>query len=160
MDKLHVWFLDVGHGHAVLIETPDGAQILIDGGPSPTRLQSAVGSALPFWDRHLDLLIVTQPKNSAMTRCPRCWIVTTVKQVLTNGQTADSDSYRALARAWESKKIVYCLSPPVTRFKHDGVLLEVLHPQVPPDADTPPKRCWTDHPGELWRCVVSDHAGS
>ncbi len=138
--RLHVWFLDVGQGHAVLVETPDGASILIDGGPSPTRLSSAVGSALPFWDDHLDLLIVTQPDDAAMSALPALFDRYNVSHVLTNGQTANSDSYRALTRAWEREKIRV---QPVSAGYHvqtsDGVLLEVLHPQVPPDADTPPE---------------------
>ena len=33
--KLHVAFLDVGQGDAILITTPSGQQVLVDGGPSP-----------------------------------------------------------------------------------------------------------------------------
>ncbi len=34
--KLHVYFLDVGQGDGILVVAPDGRQILVDGGPSPT----------------------------------------------------------------------------------------------------------------------------
>jgi competence protein ComEC len=138
--KLHVWFVDVGDGHAVLIETPRGAQILIDGGSSPTRLQSAIGDALPFWDHDLDLLIVTQPKTSAIDALPALFDHYTVKLVLTNGQTADSTSYRALVAAWEKQKVE--VMPVTAGYRiqtNDGVLLEILHPQTPPAADTKPE---------------------
>jgi competence protein ComEC len=139
--KLHVWFLDVGNGHAVLLQTPDGAQILIDGGPSPTRLQNELGDALPFWDRDLDLLIVTQPESAAISALPALFDRYHVELVLTNGQTPDSDSYRALIRAWEKHGLHNVL--PVTAGYRlqttDGVLLEVLHPQAPPHADTEPE---------------------
>jgi competence protein ComEC len=138
--KLHVWFMDVGDGHAVLIETPRGAQILIDGGPSPTRLQSAVGDALPFWDHDLDMLIVTQPKSSAIDALPALFDHYTVKLVLTNGQTAGSDSYRALASAWEKQKAdVLAVTAGYRIETDDGVLLEVLHPQTPPAEDAKPE---------------------
>lgn len=65
--QLHVYFLDVGQGDAILIVAPDGRQILIDGGPSPTALLSELGAVLPFWDRHLDLVVLTHPDGDHIT---------------------------------------------------------------------------------------------
>lgn len=58
--NLRINFFDVGQGDAIFIEAPDGNQILIDGGPDRTIL-SRLGSILPFWDRTVDLLILTHP---------------------------------------------------------------------------------------------------
>ena len=52
--------LDVGGGQAVLLRGPSGT-VLIDGGPSPASLASALGRHLPPWERRLDALIVTAP---------------------------------------------------------------------------------------------------
>jgi competence protein ComEC len=57
--KLHVTFLDVGQGNAVLVETPAGRQVVINGGPSGTTMSAHLGRRMPFWDRTLDLVALT-----------------------------------------------------------------------------------------------------
>lgn len=52
--------LDVGQGDAILLRTPSGDNILIDGGPDRSVL-SRIGAHIPFWDRTLDLVILTHP---------------------------------------------------------------------------------------------------
>ena len=59
--KLHVHFLDVGQGDSVLIVTAQGKQVLVDGGPRATDAARAIGSRVPFWDRDLDMLVLTHP---------------------------------------------------------------------------------------------------
>jgi competence protein ComEC len=134
--RLHVWFLDVGDGNAILVQTPRGANILIDGGPNPTRLRRGVGDALPFWDRSLDMLIITQPKNSVIDALPALLDRYEIKSVLTNGQTGDSDSYEALARLWQARGTrVLAVSAGYRLVTGDHVTLEILHPQVLPVAN-------------------------
>ncbi|MDP3710543.1 MAG: ComEC/Rec2 family competence protein [bacterium] len=58
--NLLVTFFDIGQGDAALVEIPGGNQILIDGGPS-SQILSKIGKTLPFWDRSIDLLILTHP---------------------------------------------------------------------------------------------------
>lgn len=57
---LEVNFFDVGQGDAIFIETPQNFQILIDGGPSAKILEK-LGKEIPFYDRTLDLVILTHP---------------------------------------------------------------------------------------------------
>lgn len=57
---LTVTFLDVGQGDSILIETPDGLQMLIDGGPDGTVLRR-LAKELPWFDRTIDIILGTHP---------------------------------------------------------------------------------------------------
>lgn len=63
---LEVSFFDVGQGEAIFIETPQGHQILIDGGPDSTILEK-LKKEIPLWDRSIDLLILTHPESDHLT---------------------------------------------------------------------------------------------
>lgn len=62
---LKVDFLDVGQGDSIFIETPEKHQILIDGGPNSTVLQK-LQDLMPFFDRSIDLVILTHPESDHM----------------------------------------------------------------------------------------------
>ena len=64
--RLHVWFLDVGQGDGILIQTPGGRQVLIDGGPNQQVLFDELGAVMPFWDRSIDLVVLTHPDGDHM----------------------------------------------------------------------------------------------
>jgi competence protein ComEC len=59
---LEVNFFDVGQGDAIFIEGPQRHQILIDGGPSSIILEK-LAKEMPFWDRTIDLIILTHPER-------------------------------------------------------------------------------------------------
>jgi len=63
--RLHVTFLDTG-GDTVLVRTPSGRQVLVGGGPSPSRLLDRLGRRMPFWDHTLDLVVLTHPDDDVL----------------------------------------------------------------------------------------------
>jgi competence protein ComEC len=56
--RLHLTVLDVGSVDALLVQSPTGRSLLIDGGPSPSKLSDALGRRLPLGHRRLDWLVV------------------------------------------------------------------------------------------------------
>lgn len=62
---LKVNFLSVEQGDSEFIETPEGHQILIDGGPGSAILEK-LNFLMPFWDKTLDLVILTHPEKDHM----------------------------------------------------------------------------------------------
>lgn len=59
-DHVTVAFLDVGQGDAIFIESPWRNQLIVDGGP-PHRLLGALRGVMPFYDRSVDAILVTNP---------------------------------------------------------------------------------------------------
>ena len=57
---LTVTFLDIGQGDAIFIETPDGVQLLIDGGPDGTILRE-LNSQMHWSDHTIDMVVGTHP---------------------------------------------------------------------------------------------------
>jgi competence protein ComEC len=60
---LHVTVLDVGSGDAVLIQSPTGRLVLVDGGPSSIALSEALGRRLPILDRRIDWVVLGGTDN-------------------------------------------------------------------------------------------------
>jgi competence protein ComEC len=64
--RLHMWVLNVGEGDAILLRTPLGHTVLVDGGPGITPLAEGIGEHLPFWRRNLDIAVLTAPRQENM----------------------------------------------------------------------------------------------
>jgi competence protein ComEC len=64
--RLHLYFLDVGQGDGILIVTPSGRQVLVDGGAGREKLLAEVGEVMPWWDRTLDMTLLTHADRDHM----------------------------------------------------------------------------------------------
>ena len=58
-ENLHIIFCDVGQGDAILL-TQGFWQMLIDAGPDD-KVMTCLKQHLPFWDRHLEVMLETHP---------------------------------------------------------------------------------------------------
>lgn len=61
--RVHVWFFETA-GDAALIRTPSGKHILIDGGSDAATLASQLGRVLPYWQRTIDMVILTRSDSA------------------------------------------------------------------------------------------------
>jgi len=57
---LAVSFLNVGQGDSILVQTPSGKQMLIDGGSNRAVLRE-LSKIMPWYDRSLDIVVATHP---------------------------------------------------------------------------------------------------
>ena len=92
--KLEVTFFDVGQGDAALINIPQGKQVLIDGGPDAGIL-SKLGSALPWWDRTIEYIVLTHPHADHVTGLVEALKRYKVEKVVMTGVVHTTDEYLA-----------------------------------------------------------------
>lgn len=125
---LEINFYDVGQGDSIFIETPAKKQILVDGGPDLIILEK-LGKELPFWDRHIDLVILTHPEYDHMAGLIEVIKRYKINGILTTGVVRDTAEYQE----WE--KIIKEENIPIYIAYTGGVInlgndikLFVLHP--------------------------------
>lgn len=66
---LEIYILDVGQGDAILIKTVDNKYVLVDAGPDE-NVTRELQDIMPFWDRTLDLVILTHPDQDHVGGMP------------------------------------------------------------------------------------------
>jgi competence protein ComEC len=96
--RLQITFLDVGSADAILIQTPSGRSILIDGGPSPSKLSGSLGPRLSAFDRSLDWLVVASTQDQQLAALPTILDRFPVGNVLWSGNLDASYSSENLDR--------------------------------------------------------------
>ena len=90
---LEVNFFDVGQGDSIFIETPQRHQILIDGGPDETILEK-LGREMPFWDRTIDLIILTHPEHDHLAGLIEVLKRYKVENILWTGVSRTTSEYK------------------------------------------------------------------
>ena len=127
--RLHVVFFDVGQGDAIFIQSPTGQQVLVDGGPDPTTLLARLGGQMPFWDRSLDLVVLTHPDEDHLAGLVPVLERYRVGQVFDVGYPSDTPAYTQWRELLAEKEIPVLDSRSGTQVALDGgVELTVLHP--------------------------------
>lgn len=86
--------LDVGQGDAILLQTKKSEQILIDGGPNNSVL-TGLGSHMPFYDRTIEMIILTHPDADHVTGLVEVLRRYTVERVVATGVVHTLPAYEA-----------------------------------------------------------------
>lgn len=102
--RLHVNFYDVGQGDSIFIQTYLGRQIVVDGGPSDLVLER-LGADLPFFDRSIDMLILTHPHADHVIGLVDILRRYQVKKVLLPDVKFNSSAYQEFLDLIEKKHI-------------------------------------------------------
>ena len=96
--------LNIGQGDSLFIESPTGAQVLVDGGPN-NNLMKEISTVLPWYDRHIDMLVVTNPDKDHYEGFIPLMKKYSVDVVLEPGTKSPTDTYATLEKEISDKKI-------------------------------------------------------
>ncbi|MBV9689177.1 MAG: ComEC/Rec2 family competence protein, partial [Ktedonobacteraceae bacterium] len=96
---LSITFLAVGpagqslQGEAILVRTPDGKTLLIDGGSDAVSLSQALDSRLPSWQRSLDAVVLTSTRTDHLAGLQDVINRYDIGEVIDGGMLHPSNAY-------------------------------------------------------------------
>jgi len=126
---LEVTFFDVGQGDAIFIETSVGQQVLIDGGPDKTILEK-LSQTMPFYDRTIDLVILTHPDADHITGLVEALKYYQIGHILTSGFKKDTAVYQKWRDLIEERNIPLTIAQAGQKIIFsEEIVLKILWPE-------------------------------
>lgn len=125
-DDLKIVMLDVGQGDAFYIRTPEGRDILIDGGPDRSVLWE-LGSVMPPFDYTLEYVIATHPDAdhiAGLAEIPEMFFIDTL---ITNGVQKETGVSQAITALSQQRKHIHAVRGQKIEIEKD-LFIEFLHP--------------------------------
>ncbi|MBI2459549.1 MAG: MBL fold metallo-hydrolase [Parcubacteria group bacterium] len=102
--NLEVDFLDVGQGDAILIKAPGGQNILVDGGPDKAVIKR-LAENLAWWDRQIDLMILTHAHDDHVAGLIDVLKRYRVKKILYTGAVHSAPNYLSWLKIVRDQKV-------------------------------------------------------
>jgi len=124
---LAVSFFDIGQGDAIFIETTNQHQILIDGGPKSEILEK-LAKEMPFWDKSIDLIILTHPEKDHLEGLLEVLKRYKVENILWTGVKKETLIYQEWQKAIEKEKAKIFIAKADQKIKAGKVIIYILYP--------------------------------
>ena len=127
---LNVDVLDIGQGDSIFIETPSLRHILIDGG-SDSKVLGKLAKRLPFWDKTLDVVILTHPDQDHLMGLLHVLKKYKVDYIVWTGMVRDGGNYEEWVKLLAKKqkqgsKVIIARAD--TKINSGNVLIDTLNP--------------------------------
>ena len=103
LGKFRLIACDVGQGDGMLLVSPGGKQIIVDGGPG-TKIVDCLSQNMPFWDRTVELVVATHAQKDHVEGLLEVLARYRVKMIATTKVNNGSELYRAWEKAVEEEK--------------------------------------------------------
>ena len=127
--KLETVFLDVGQGDAILIKTGSGQNILIDGGPNQSVIY-ALGRHLAFYERTLDLVVLTHPDADHITGLIEVLKRYQVKKILLTQKETTAPEYPVWKKAIANEGAEVVLAQAGQTFNFNTSTQDLISPKI------------------------------
>lgn len=134
---LKTTFIDVGQGSSTLVEFPGGTKMLVDGGGFYSK-SFDVGRYVvaPFlWHERIkkvDIVVLTHPQSDHLNGLIYILKNFNVREVWSNGERADTETYKKFIRIIEEKHITHRIVSQGTPEKRiGGIGIRILNPGKP-----------------------------
>jgi competence protein ComEC len=124
---LEVSFFDIGQGDAIFIETRQSHQVLIDGGPGSAVLEK-LGKEMPFWDRTIDLIVLTHPEHDHYGGLIEVLKRYKIENILWTGVYRDTAEYQEWQDLLLKEGARIFIAPDIQRVTVSGAMFDVLFP--------------------------------
>ena len=127
---LKVDFLSIGQGDSEFIQTPANNKILIDGGPDSSVL-GKLNNILPFWDREIDLVILTHPDSDHVDGLIDVLQKYKVDNILWTGIKIDTGTYQKwleVVAQQKKKGAKVIIAESGEEIKSGNVAIDILSP--------------------------------
>ena len=125
-DKFHLYFLNVGQGDAIFLETPGDFQILVDGGRS-RKVLNELGNILSRTDKDIDLIIATHPDADHIGGLIPVLEKFEVGAVLSTTKEKETLTYKEFKKLAKDK-VTHISTTQVIELS-DGTIINILWPQ-------------------------------
>ncbi len=130
---LVVAFLDIGQGDAVYIEAPNGNQLLYDAGPPSGAVLSELSKVMPFYDRSLDVAVLSHPDLDHIGGFADVFSHYKVDVMFESGASSTNGVFEVIEQQVARKNIHRIIAKRgMSIDMGDGVVADILYP----DTDT------------------------
>ncbi len=129
-NELVVAYLDVGQGDAIYVQSPNGNQMIIDGGPN-NALMGALPDVVPFGDKSIDVIVITNPDADHMSGFVPLLEEYDVSAVVEPGTYSDTTLYKELVKSITNENSEHILARSGMKIILDeekNIYFEILFP--------------------------------
>ncbi|KUK49745.1 MAG: Competence protein ComEC [Parcubacteria bacterium 33_209] len=125
---LQVIFFDVGQGDSIFIETPQKHQIIIDSGPNNKTLLEKVSSIMPYWDKTIDLIILSHTDSDHISGFFELLDNYVIENILWSGVSGDSSKSEKWEEMIEIEGANIIYSNNVDKIILGNVVMDIISP--------------------------------
>lgn len=126
-DKFHIIACDIGQGDAILI-TYQNFQILTDGGPLSDKILSCLSRHLPFWDKEIEVVILTNPDIDHYGGLINVFKNYNVRYYFNSKLSDSTQGYKLLENVLGSSRVKQFNPVAGTTIRHGLMSLDIIYP--------------------------------